>query len=69
MGTSIACPVVTGVIALMLEANPQLSWRDVQHIIAKTSTPITHTPTDDTSEVINGAGFWHSDMVSLKSNV
>ena len=66
MGTSIACPVVTGVIALMLEANPQLSWRDVQHIIAKTSTPITPTPTDDTSEVINGAGFWHSDMVSLK---
>ena len=65
-GTSYSSPVVTGVIALMLEANPQLSWRDVQHIIVKTSTPITHTPTDDTSQVINGAGFWHSDMVGLK---
>ncbi len=36
-GTSAAAPMVTGSIALMLEANPSLTLRDVQHILAKTS--------------------------------
>ena len=39
-GTSGATPVVTGVIALMLEANPGLGWRDVQNILAYSSTEI-----------------------------
>jgi subtilisin family serine protease/subtilisin-like proprotein convertase family protein len=39
-GTSSAAPVVSGVMALMLEANPNLSWRDVKHILAMTSEPI-----------------------------
>jgi subtilisin family serine protease len=36
-GTSAATPNVTGVIALMLEANPNLSWRDVKYILATTA--------------------------------
>jgi subtilisin-like proprotein convertase family protein len=32
-GTSAAAPMVTGVVALMLEANPLLGWRDVQEIL------------------------------------
>ncbi|WP_186644489.1 S8 family serine peptidase [Fluviispira vulneris] len=36
-GTSAAAPMVTGVIALMLEANPNLSLRDVKYILAKTA--------------------------------
>ncbi|XP_051880853.1 PC3-like endoprotease variant B [Pristis pectinata] len=36
-GTSSAAPMATGVLALVLEANPDLSWRDVQHLIAKTA--------------------------------
>jgi len=32
-GTSAACPLASGVIALMLEANPELTWRDVQHVL------------------------------------
>lgn len=48
-GTSSAAPVASGVIALILEANPNLTWRDVKYILAKTSTqvdtnfqPMTH---------------------------
>ena len=33
-GTSAAAPVVSGVVALMLEANPLLGYRDVQAILA-----------------------------------
>ena len=33
-GTSAATPIVTGVVALMLDANPHLGWRDVQDILA-----------------------------------
>lgn len=36
-GTSAATPVVTGTIALMLESNPKLKLRDIQHIFAQTS--------------------------------
>ena len=34
-GTSASAPIVSGVVALMLQANPNLSWRDVKHILAK----------------------------------
>ncbi|MFM7656359.1 MAG: S8 family serine peptidase, partial [Paracoccaceae bacterium] len=33
-GTSAATPVVSGVVALMLDANANLGWRDVQDILA-----------------------------------
>ncbi|SPH16896.1 Calcium-dependent protease [Defluviimonas aquaemixtae] len=33
-GTSAAAPLVSGVVALMLEANPALGWRDVHNILA-----------------------------------
>ena len=36
-GTSAAAPMVTGAVAMMLEANPSLTLRDVQHILAETS--------------------------------
>uniref|UniRef100_A0A8D3E330 Proprotein convertase subtilisin/kexin type 5b n=1 Tax=Scophthalmus maximus TaxID=52904 RepID=A0A8D3E330_SCOMX len=36
-GTSASAPMAAAIIALALEANPLLSWRDVQHIIVKTS--------------------------------
>lgn len=39
-GTSSSAPVVSGVIALMLEANPSLSWRDVKHILAETADKV-----------------------------
>ncbi len=39
-GTSAATPVVSGVIALMLDANDNLGWRDVREILA-TSAALT----------------------------
>eukprot|EP01137_Pigoraptor_chileana_P004758 Opistho-2@46829 len=39
-GTSAAAPLAAGVIALGLQANPSLSWRDVQHIVVLTSRVI-----------------------------
>ncbi|TRZ25690.1 hypothetical protein HGM15179_001409 [Zosterops borbonicus] len=36
-GTSASAPMAAGIIALALEANPFLTWRDVQHIIVRTS--------------------------------
>jgi kexin len=32
-GTSTSAPIVAGVVAMMLQANPALSWRDVQHVL------------------------------------
>jgi proprotein convertase subtilisin/kexin type 2 len=37
VGSSAATPMVSGVIALMLSANPALSWRDVRLILAITA--------------------------------
>lgn len=37
-GTSAATPVVAGVVALMLEANAGLGWRDVQSILAMSAS-------------------------------
>lgn len=71
-GTSAAAPVLTGAIALLLEANPSLTWRDVKYILAKTAVPVNYvtsgsiahpndsTPTGAVWEqvwVLNSAGF------------
>ena len=38
-GTSASAPMAAAIIALALEANPDLTWRDIQHII-QTSKPL-----------------------------
>ncbi|XP_049417497.1 proprotein convertase subtilisin/kexin type 6 isoform X2 [Epinephelus fuscoguttatus] len=45
-GTSVSAPIVAGVIALALEANLLLTWRDVQHLLVRTSRPV-HLKADD----------------------
>jgi kexin len=52
-GTSSSTPLVSGIIALMLEANPNLTWRDVQHILVKTAAQID---AEDPDWTVNGAG-------------
>ncbi|KAI9291135.1 subtilisin-like protein [Neoconidiobolus thromboides FSU 785] len=40
-GTSAAGPLISGVVALALEARPDLSWRDIQHLIIQNSVPVS----------------------------
>ena len=64
-GTSGAAPIVTGVIALMLEANPNLGWRDVQTILAYSATEVgsgvggAQTSDEDHDWFYNGADNWN----------
>lgn len=51
-GTSSATPVTSGVIALMLEANPALSWRDVKHILAVTADKVDFSLTEEITHPI-----------------
>ena len=56
-GTSAASPVVAGCIALVLEACPSLTYRDVKYLLAK------HGKKVDSSNATwqqNGGGLWHS---------
>jgi subtilisin-like proprotein convertase family protein len=43
-GTSSAAPAISGAVALMLQANPNLNWRDVKEILLRSSVKIF--PTD-----------------------
>ena len=45
-GTSSAAPTIAGVVALMLEANSDLTWRDVKHILASTSDKVDASRTE-----------------------
>lgn len=53
-GTSASAPLAAGMIALALEANPRLTWRDIQALIV-TTAQIT-SPVDEGWKR-NGAGF------------
>ena len=64
-GTSAATPTISGVIALMLEANNNLTWRDVKHILASTSDQIDlnrqkiYLNVNQYSWITNAAGYKH----------
>lgn len=53
-GTSSATPHVSGVVALMLEEAPNLTWRDVKHILASTASrpQMAFVPNSDVQVVI-----------------
>ncbi|XP_072004515.1 furin isoform X2 [Engystomops pustulosus] len=52
-GTSASAPLAAGIIALALEANNNLTWRDMQHLVVRTSNP-AHLNTNDW--ITNGVG-------------
>lgn len=53
-GTSSSTPSAAGVVALMLEKNPNLGWRDVQEILIRSAFPFKPT---DSDWVTNAAGI------------
>ncbi|UJR30244.1 hypothetical protein I4U23_017782 [Adineta vaga] len=58
-GTSSAAPIAAGAFAILLEANPDLTYRDVMHIVTETARIPTLSEADDW--IINGAGHHVSD--------
>ncbi len=61
-GTSASAPIVSGVVGLMLEANPNLGWRDIQEILiysARNSDP------GSASWQTNGAGDWNGGGLTM----
>ena len=55
-GTSFAAPIVSGIVAMMLEANPDLGYRDVQDILAISARQIDAA---SASWSANGAANWN----------
>ena len=55
-GTSFSAPIVSGIVALMLDANPNLGYRDVQEILAYSARKI-----DPSNNIwsYNGASNWN----------
>jgi len=58
-GTSSSTPMVAGVIALMLEANSNLTWRDVQHILVR-SSKIIDTSNEGWFTTFKGRDYNHA---------
>ena len=64
-GTSSATPMVSGVVALMLEANPDLGYRDVQEILAYSARQNDPTAAD---WAFNGARNWNGGGLHVNHN-
>ncbi|XP_063404245.1 furin-like protease kpc-1 [Mytilus trossulus] len=66
-GTSFSAPIAVGIIALALEANNELTWRDVQHLIVRTSKPYGFKDTYDIENKWqrNGAGLSVHDKMGF----
>jgi subtilisin-like proprotein convertase family protein len=62
-GTSAATPGVSGVIALMLEANAQLGWRDIKDILA-----ISAQKTAAVAMTSNGADNWNGGGMTFSND-
>ncbi|ESO12333.1 hypothetical protein HELRODRAFT_105284 [Helobdella robusta] len=56
-GTSASAPIAAAIIALALQKNKFLTWRDVQHLVVRSSRRST-LKSDDW--ILNGAGRWFS---------
>lgn len=63
-GTSFSSPIVSGIVALMLEVNPRLGYRDIQQILAYTAH---QTDIGVGSWVANGAHDWNGGGLRYNS--
>jgi len=73
-GTSASTPFISGVTALMLEANPGLGWRDVHHILALTASETgsgygnERTGAEELDWQNNGAANWNGGGVTFSQD-
>lgn len=76
-GTSAAAPQISGVVALLMQANPNLTWRDIKYILAKTArkidperdNPITTHPLLEHRNITLPAGYiWERPWTVNKAN-
>lgn len=72
-GTSAAGPVTAGVVALMLDANAGLGWRDVQNILALSAMGTGSLRTgssqdEETSWTFNGSDSWNGGGLHFSSD-
>lgn len=67
-GVSASAPFVSGIIALMLEANPNLGWRDVQEILAYSAWNADPT-SDEIQWKTNGAGNWNGGGLHVSNEM
>lgn len=61
-GTSASAPVAAGVVALMLEANPGLGYRDVQEILAYSAQRFSLIGREDTLPALRGDAQLPADI-------
>lgn len=52
-GTSMACPVVAGCAAILLEAEPNLTPETIRGILTRTATPISYSQNDIGAGIVN----------------
>eukprot|EP01104_Vermistella_antarctica_P016919 TRINITY_DN5881_c0_g1_i1.p1 TRINITY_DN5881_c0_g1~~TRINITY_DN5881_c0_g1_i1.p1 ORF type:complete len:599 (+),score=122.66 TRINITY_DN5881_c0_g1_i1:131-1927(+) len=63
-GTSASAPIAAGVLALVLEARPDLTWRDVQGVLAESAVVV-----DENDEEQDGKdGGWHTNTAGYHHN-
>ncbi|KAJ3594058.1 hypothetical protein NHX12_006390, partial [Muraenolepis orangiensis] len=73
-GTSASAPLAAGIIALALEANTNLTWRDMQHLVVRTSHP-AHLLTNDWKtngvgrKVSHSYGYGLLDATAMVANI
>lgn len=69
-GTSSAAPILSGAVALLLQANPNLTWRDIKYILAKTAFPVNYKTSGSIphpqSEAIPSGAVWEQVWVENK---
>ncbi|KAB8698109.1 hypothetical protein FH972_026359 [Carpinus fangiana] len=56
-GTSAAGPLAVGIFALALEVRPDLTWRDMQHLVVNTAAPVDQESDWQTTTI--GKNFSH----------
>src|SRR5262249_17956306 len=62
-GTSASAPMVSGVVALMLQANPNLTYRDVQEILVRSARQNAQFETPSSGQLVGSRTTWQVNQV------